>query len=207
MTDATSIESLPGPASQQSNNIKMDVKEVGAPPVPPTQKSAVDTALQGPSVPIAPAQVDPNAMGKVMAGLQQAHMQGMTTLPARDIPMPTTQFTQDKQIKPNYVPETENTDYIKEEETYETMMQKKREKMEQEDRLDMLYDELQMPVLLMVLYFLFQMPFFQKKFRVFFPSMFKNDGVMTMGGYVFKTFLFGTSFYLINKLGKYASEL
>ena len=79
--------------------------------------------------------------------------------------------------------------------------------MEQEDRLDMLYDELQMPVLLMTLYFLFQMPFFQKKFRTFFPSMFKYDGVMTMGGYVFKTFLFGISFYLINKLSKYASEL
>ena len=124
MADATSIESLPGPASQQANNIKMDVKEVAPPPQPPNNKAAVNAALQGPSVPIAPAQVDPNAMSKVMAGLQQAHMQGMTQLPSRDIPMPTTQFTQDKQIKPNYVPEANNTDYIKEEETYETLMQK-----------------------------------------------------------------------------------
>jgi len=203
MSDSTSIESLPGPPSQHAN-IKLNVTDS------PMQLSPEQLALNSGTssvAPIVPAQVDPNAMGKVMSGLQQAHMQGMTQLASRDIPMPTTQFTQDQQVKPNYIPPAENSNYIQEEDTYEALLEKKRKKTDNEDRLDMLYDELQLPVLIMVLFFLFQMPFMQKKFLHFFPSLFHGDGNMSMGGYVTKTFLFGFSFYLIMKLSKYASEL
>jgi hypothetical protein len=98
-------------------------------------------------------------------------------------------------------------DYIEEEDTYETIIEKKKQKMEQEDRLDMLYNELQMPILIMSLFLLFQLPFTQKKLFHFFPSMFHKDGNMSMGGYVLKTAIFGLSFYFIMKLSKYASEL
>ena len=207
MSDSTSIESLPGPPLESANNITMQVSDQV-----PTQPMPTETALNNDppktsAVPIAPAQVDPNSMNKVMQGLQQAHMQGMTGLASRDIPMHTTQFTQDQQIKPNYVPAPSNRDYIKEEDTYETIIEKKKQKMEQEDRLDLLYNELQMPILIMSLFFLFQMPFTQKKFFHIFPSMFYKDGNMSMGGYVLKTILFGLSFYFIMKLSKYASEL
>ena len=207
MSDSTSIDSLPGPSKEKENNITMQVSDKV-----PTQPMPTETALNNDppktsAVPIAPAQVDPNSMNKVMQGLQQAHMQGMTGLASRDIPMHTTQFTQDQQIKPNYVPTPSNRDYIKEEDTYETIIEKKKQKMEQEDRLDLLYNELQMPILIMSLFFLFQMPFTQKKFFHIFPSMFYKDGNMSMGGYVLKTILFGLSFYFIMKLSKYASEL
>ncbi len=211
MSDSTSIDSLPGPPSGSSNNIKMQVSEEQ--PVAQThQPTPTQTALNNDpgsssAVAIAPAQVDPNSMNKVMQGLQQAHMKGMTGLTSRDIPMPTTQFTQDQQIKPNYIPDPSNKDYIEEEETYETIIEKKKQKMEQEDRLDMLYNELQMPILIMSLFLLFQLPFTQKKLFHFFPSMFYKDGNMSMGGYVLKTAIFGLSFYFIMKLSKYASEL
>ena len=79
--------------------------------------------------------------------------------------------------------------------------------MENEDRLDLLYNELQLPVLIMVLFFMFQMPYSKKKFLQLFPSVFKQDGNMTMSGYLLKTSLFGMSFYAIMKLSKYASEI
>ena len=129
MSDSTSIDSLPGPPSESSNNIKMQVSEEQ--PVAQThQPTPTQTALNNDpgsssAVAIAPAQVDPNSMNKVMQGLQQAHMQGMTGLASRDIPMPTTQFTQDQQIKPNYIPDPSNKDYIEEEDTYETIIEKK----------------------------------------------------------------------------------
>ena len=206
MSDSTSINSLPGPASQQANNIQMNVVDTdNSPQLSPEQLSLSSGSSS--AVPIVPAQVDPNAMGKVMSGLQQAHMQGMTQLASRDIPMPTTQFTQDQQIKPNYIPQAENSNNNQEEDTYEALLKKKKKKTDNDDRLDMLYDELQLPILIMVLFFLFQMPFMQKKFLHFFPSLFHLDGNMSMGGYVTKTFLFGFSFYLIMKLSKYASEL
>ena len=121
--------------------------------------------------------------------------------------MHTTQLTQDQQIKPNYLPDATNQNYIKEEDTYDSILKKNSLKKQNNDRLDLLYDELQLPILIMVLFFLFQMPFVQKKFSNMFPSLFLRDGNMTMGGYVTKTALFGVSFYLIMKLTKYASEL
>ena len=210
MSDSTSIASLPAPVSNEpkqvqqlnQNNIKMEVKEQIQQHVSKQPK-----AQNNANVPIAPQQVDPNGMNKVISGIQQAQMQGMTQLPSRDIPMNTHQLTQDKQIQPNYLPDKEKKDYIEEEDTYESLLQKKKEKMEQDDRLDMLYNEMQMPLLIMVLFFIFQMPFTKKKLLHFFPSMFKKDGNMTISGYLLKTSLFGLSFYTIMKLSKYASEI
>jgi hypothetical protein len=218
MSDATSISSLPSSVGQNQsqqqvvqqmkqqheNNVQMKVDEMSV----NTQSQAIpnEATHQAASVPIAPSQIDPNGMNKVLSGIQQAQMQGMTQLPSRDIPMNTNQITQDQQVQPNYVPE-EKGDYIKEQDTYESLLKKKKDKMEQEDRLDLLYNEMQMPLLIMVLFFIFQMPFTKKKLFHFFPSMFKKDGNMSMGGYLLKTGLFGFSFYLIMKLSKYASEI
>jgi len=208
MSDSTTIDSLPGGSPQ--SNIKMTVTENAPVQQAQQQQSPTSVALASDpttSLPIAPKQVDPNAMNQVMRGLQQAHMDGMTHLSARDIPMHTTQLTQDQQIKPNYLPDATNQNYIKEEDTYDSILKKNSLKKQNNDRLDLLYDELQLPILIMVLFFLFQMPFVQKKFSNMFPSLFLRDGNMTMGGYVTKTALFGVSFYLIMKLTKYASEL
>ena len=87
------------------------------------------------------------------------------------------------------------------------MLEKNKNKQQQQDRLDQIYDEFQLPILIMILFFLFQLPFVQKKLIHFFPSLFLKDGLMTMGGYITKTLLFGASFYLIVKLTSYASEL
>lgn len=213
MSDSTSISSLPNAVVSQpkqvqqlgTNNVKLEVKEhisnqAAVPQAAPSQSTQ-------PNVPLAPPDVDPNAMNKVLSGLQQAQMQGMTQLPSRDIPMNTHHMTQDKQIQPNYVPDSDKKEYIEEEDTYESLLKKKKDKMEQEDRLDLLYNEMQMPILIMVLFFMFQMPYAQKKFLQIFPSMFKQDGNMTMSGYLLKTSMFGMSFYAIMKLSKYASEI
>ena len=213
MADSTSISSLPNAVVSEpkqvqklgTNNVKLEVKEHIS-----NQSSQQQVAQSPPTqqkLPIAPQEVDPNAMNRVLSGLQQAQMQGMTQLPSRDIPMNTHQITQDKQIQPNYIPDSDRKEYIEEEDTYESLLKKKKDKMEKEDRLDLLYNEMQMPILIMVLFFMFQMPFAQKKFLQLFPSMFKQDGNMTMSGYLLKTSMFGMSFYTIMKLSKYASEI
>ena len=213
MSDSTSISSLPNAVVSEpkqvqklgTNNVKLEVKEHIS-----NQSSQQQVAQSPPKqqkLPIAPQEVDPNAMNRVLSGLQQAQMQGMTQLPSRDIPMNTQQITQDKQIQPNYIPDSDRKEYIEEEDTYESLLKKKKDKMEKEDRLDLLYNEMQMPILIMVLFFMFQMPYAQKKFLQLFPSMFKQDGNMTMSGYLLKTSMFGMSFYAIMKLSKYASEI
>ena len=59
----------------------------------------------------------------------------------------------------------------------------------------------------MTLFFIFQMPFFQKKFQKLFPTLFLKDGHHTISGYLVKTALFGGFFYGINKATHYLSEV
>ena len=87
------------------------------------------------------------------------------------------------------------------------MLEKRKNKQEQQDRLDVIYDEFQVPILIMILFFVFQLPFVQKKLISFFPNLFLKDGHMSIGGYLVKTGLFGLTFYVIMKLTNYASEL
>ena len=86
------------------------------------------------------------------------------------------------------------------------MRQRKIEEQKRDENMDYLYDEFQLPILIMVLFFIFQLPFTRSKFIALFPNLFKRDGNITMGGYIVKTLLFGTCFYLIVKVTKYASE-
>jgi hypothetical protein len=66
--------------------------------------------------------------------------------------------------------------------------------------LDDMYNEIQTPLLLAVLYFLFQLPFFRKFLFSYFPILFSNDGNLNINGFVFSSILFGLLFYLFNKV-------
>ena len=208
MTDSTAIESLPGPGA---NNVKLSVQErppvQGQGQVPVVQQGPQMNGGEKPTVPFTPAQMDPDSLNKVLQGIQQAQQHGSMQLPSRDIPMNAAALATDEQIKPNYLPESDAKKYIEEQDTYQSMMEKNKHKHQQQDRLDVLYDEFQLPILIMVLFFIFQLPFVQTKLSSFFPKLFLKDGHMSMGGYMTKTLMFGATFYTIMKLTKYASEL
>ena len=198
MSDSTAITALP----TMKNNVNLSI----------TDKMPPATHIQGgagssPNLPILPSNNSADDMNQVMQGLQRAQQAGMTQLPSRDIPMMTQQLTQDRQVKPNYIPPAPRADYIEQHDTYQSMMQKSRKSEKDKEKMDSLYDELHLPVLVMALFLFFQMPFVQKKLLRFFPSIFRTDGNMTMGGYFLKTVLFGGLFYIILKGSKYASEL
>ena len=206
MADSTSIESLPAPGG----NIKLGITEqtpVQMPQQtqpPPTQQASPNDLSQPPFV---PAEIDPSSLDRVLNGIQKAEAQGMTRLPSRDIPMNSGAIVRDEQVKPNYLPHANHEKYIEEQDTYNSMLEKNRNKQQQQDRLDVIYDEFQLPVLIMVLFFIFQLPFIQKKLMSFFPKLFLKDGHMSLGGYITKTLLFGITFYTIMKLTNYAGEL
>lgn len=200
MSDSTAITALP----TMRNNVNLSVTDK-VPPATHIQSGA--GAAPSTSPPTLPQGAQTGDMNQVLQDLQQAQRAGMTNLPSRDIPMMTHQLTQDQQIKPNYIPPAAKTDYIEQHDTYQSMMQKSKKSEKEKEKMDSLYDELHLPVLVMALFLLFQMPFVQKKLFRFFPSCFRTDGNMTMGGYFLKTFLFGGLFYVILKGSKYASEL
>jgi hypothetical protein len=142
--------------------------------------------------------------------LQQQQMlpQQNTNLQNRDIPQTTEQFNSQDQIRPNYVPEQEDMDdYIGDEDTLHSMMQQNRQAENKTDRMDNLYDELQGPIMVMLLFFLFQMPFVKKFLLKQIPTLFSTDGNYTLTGYFATTVIFGGAYYGLNKAINYMSDM
>lgn len=198
---ATAISSLPNEVSK--NEVVSMVEKNTEAAVnrkianPPTQEPIM--------APNPPTELSQQSIQQIVAGLQQA--QGATGLPSRDLPKNNTHITQDEQIKPNYVPKPENTNYIENDQEFETLIQQSKNKKVEQDRLDVLYDELQTPVIVMILFFFSQLPVFQKTLAKNLPSLFTRDGNPSFSGYLFKTVVFGVIFYGITKFTKQISEI
>ena len=75
-----------------------------------------------------------------------------------------------------------------------------------QNSLDSLYDELQAPLLLAVLYFLFQLPFFKKLLFKYLPFLCHTDGNYNFNGLLFCCALFGFIYYLLCKTVKHFSK-
>jgi hypothetical protein len=145
--------------------------------------------------------LDQTTISQIVNGLQQASMVGATQLPSRDIPMITTSHSNDAQIQPNYVPQQQTpVDYIKNYEQSEDIIDSYNKNIRNQNSLDEMYDEIQTPLLLAVLYFLFQLPFFRKFLYSYFPILFSKDGNLNINGFLFTSILFGLLFYVLNKI-------
>jgi len=147
--------------------------------------------------------LDQSTISQIVNGLQQASLTGATSLPSRDIPLHTEQLTNDMQVQPNYIPQPVSRDYINDERddlnTYYAS-----EKTQ--NSLDSLYDELQAPLLLAILYFLFQLPFFKKNLFKYLPFFCHSDGNYNFNGLIFTYALFGFIYYLLSKTVKKFSK-
>ena len=148
--------------------------------------------------------LDQTTINQIVNGLQQASVTGSTQLPSRDIPMNTNNISIDPGVQPNFVPPPppqDHIDYIKNynegvniEEPYGY------KSMKNVDSLDEMYNEIQTPLLLSVLFFLFQLPIFRKYLFRYFPVLFSNDGNLNINGYLFISILFGLFYYLLHKV-------
>lgn len=148
--------------------------------------------------------LDNNTINQIINGLKQASTTGVTQLQSRDIPQSTEMLTQDEQIQPNYIPHCQNQkDYIKEYETNESIMHNYHENMTKKNNLDEMYNEIQIPLLLAVLYFLFQLPIFRKYLFRYLPFLFYNDGNFNINGYLFTSIIFSTMYYILSKITNY----
>jgi hypothetical protein len=147
--------------------------------------------------------LDQVTISQIVNGLQQASLAGATTLPSRDIPQNTEQLTNDAQIQPNYVPPPQTRDYINESDNDIDNYYKNEQN---QNSLDAIYDELQAPLLLAVLYFLFQLPFFKKNVFKYLPFLCHSDGNYNFNGLIFTCGLFGFIYYSLSKTVKQFSK-
>ena len=144
--------------------------------------------------------LDQTTINQIVSGLQAASVAGITQLPSRDIPRSIEPLTQDPHVQPNYISPPIQKDYIKESETAEEMIRSHSRRDEKDKQSEQLYDELQTPALLSVLYFLFQLPILRKLLFQYIPALFSSDGNININGLGVMSVLFGLSYYLITTL-------
>ena len=148
-----------------------------------------------------PQQMSNDMISQLNNDIKSASQANMTQLPNRDIPMNTLQNVQDEQAKTNYVPKQEPgempADYIRQFENMETMMQ---QNVPQNGfDMDTFYDEIQTPLIIFILFFIFQLPSVSKSFNSQFPMLLSNDAHLTFKGYVVKSFIVALLYFLINR--------
>jgi len=152
--------------------------------------------------------LDQTTINQIVNGLQKASVNGLTQLPSRDIPRTTEAITNDAQIQPNFIPQPNpgqmQEDYIQK---MQQMNQSTNEIIEEHNKkanfsssLDNLYDEIQTPLLLAILFFIFQLPIFKKYLFLYIPFLFFNDGNYNIKGYLTISVLFGCIYYFCNKV-------
>lgn len=132
--------------------------------------------------------LDQATISQIVNGLQQASMTGATRLPSRDIPMTSEHLASDNQAMPNYVPKDKNNKYIDDEE-YDL-------NYNVNNNFNNVYSELQFPLLLGILYFIFQMPIFKNTLSQYFSFLFSSDGNYNINGLTILSIMFSLTYYV-----------
>jgi hypothetical protein len=143
-------------------------------------------------------------MNQFISGIQRASAEGALSLPQRDIPTSQNHITQDQQIQANYIPShLYGGDYINQHISKDEIMRRTSTSTGQFQ--DDIYNELQIPLLIFILYFIFNLPFVRKYIFTYLPMFFNKDGNLTGGGHLFNGIFFSIICFGVFKGFKYLS--
>ena len=190
MADTTSLNDLPtdpaaGGGSEQNVVLQTSEKSTNYDPNSASSTSGSDI-------------YDQKMMNEVVTGIQQANASGGLELPSRDIPTNTVHFA-DEAVQPNYVPQKEQEGYIQNTDTEQEILARRMKNKNSRDSLEILYDEFQIPIIIGLLYFIFQLPVVRSKLTTLIPALFNKDGNPNLSGYIFNSVFFAVLYYVISK--------
>lgn len=192
----TSLDALPTGNTSENITLKTEEKNVVIDNKMQELQAQRDADLnQKPDGP--PPSMDVN---EFVSGLQQATSSGMTQLPSRDIPIDQNAVLKDVQVKPNFVPESSPTDYITEHQTSEEIIRQNAKKQKSADSLDIIFSELSLPLMIAVLYFMYQLPVVRRGFLKTLPMCYSKSGELKLTGYLANSVVFGGIIYAVSKL-------
>jgi hypothetical protein len=155
--------------------------------------------------------IQPNVMPPPQAKVRFQEEAPQVRLPSRDIPMDPSRYQQDEEVQPNYIPRTKLTsDYVKDYEdvTLENI-RKHDNRKEKTSMVDRILSDLQTPILVALMFFIFQMPMMNTMFyRNFsFLSVYNTDGNINFYGIALKSVLFGGIFYSLQNTVNYLTDI
>jgi len=191
--NTTRISDLP-------ENIKMQVQE---------------TQIENPAY--KPMNVHPNPYGNPSEPVVMPHpeniprqmpqQQPQHTIPSRDIPIDTISYQNDETIQQNYIPKVKlQSDYLKD---YENSMNenllKYEHKKRNEEYMDDVFTDIQLPIFVGILFFIFQMPLMESFFKRMFSFLpiKEADGNLNFMGMIVKSCAFISVFFFFQKVTSY----
>jgi len=196
----TSIDQLPTTGQSQTNSINslpiQNSSPMGETPNNQIENYGQQLSAERQNTQTSSQNIDYTSVLKEVSG------GGGTTLPSRDIPQNTLSRQSDQETKPNYIPNNTNEandDYIGDILSREKILQENTRKQNQHDNMDYFYEQLQLPVLVAIVYFLFQLPAVRKNILTFLPSLFNNDGNPNLSGYIFNSVMFGIAYIFLTR--------
>jgi len=160
--------------------------------------------------PYGPQQTQPGTMPLYQQSQQQPDAP-QYRLPSRDIPRNTDGYMQDIETTANYIPAPKLTsDYIRDfQDDEEKAIKTHKEKRHRERLMDTLLTEIQIPIFIGILFFVFQMPLVDalifKKFS--FMRIYNEDGNFNFYGLFIKSILFGFSYSVLTRTLEFISSL
>lgn len=183
---STNIDDLPnsGFNSDVSQNITMKVDEK------PTEYKPL-TENTGPQMP------DSNTMNEILSQTNQLASNGNLDIPMRDIPV-ANDYQIDEQVNSEYMKNMNHPDYIDNWERNQDIIYDQQKENNKQDSLEFIYQQFQLPILIMLLYFFFHLPVVNRWFHKNLTFCFMNDGNMNFQGYVLKSVIFAFLFYIIH---------
>jgi hypothetical protein len=138
---------------------------------------------------------------ELISQIQKAAANGTTALPSRDIPIDPVKVANDSQTQPNYIPPPQVPEnYIKNYETPQQLIEENKKKTSDANLYDALFYEMQLPIIIALLYFLFQLPAVKKHSKNMFPFLFKDDGNPNLYGFIFNSVMFASMVYVLLKV-------
>ena len=186
--ETTSIQELPTTQNAPSNQVVVQQPRGQPSGQPNGQQGGMQGGSQG-----GQSGHPPNELNNIIAGLQKAASNGATELPTRDRPMQTNQVMMDQNIKPDF--EQPSVDYIQNYNTQQAQLQQLQQDTQRTLNLSYLIDELQLPIIVGLLFYIFQMPFTSSLLQKYLTFMFKKDGHYNQVGYISISVLFGAIYY------------
>lgn len=209
----TSLDDLP------QSNVNLNITEQNVKVPNPAQdleakrnadlQQVMSQATPQQNQPPAPRQAQPESnngidINSFVTGIQEAAASGALQLPSRDIPQGQSHLTNDAQLQPNYIPEN-NGDYINDTYNQEQIINNQNIKQKNTNSMDALYDDIHVPIILAVIYFVFQLPVIKTNTLKYIPSLFNKDGNFNMIGYSVNSLAFASTYYCIIKSLDYLS--
>lgn len=196
----TNLDDLPvSSVSGPEQNVEIKVTEQNT--VVPNSINKIEAQRKN-DLGVTTQQKDSIDFNSIITGIQNAAANGSLELPSRDIPQTQSHLTNDTQITPNYIPNDKN-DYIESSYNQNEVINQNVRKENKNTTIDNLYDDIHIPIILAVIYFVFQLPVIKQNTLKYIPSLFSKDGNYNFMGFVVTSIAFASTYQIIIKSIEY----